>query len=249
MSSHAIQVENIVKQFGGLRAVDDVSLSVPVGERHVLLGPNGAGKTTLFSMIGGQQKPTSGRVTLLGRDATRLNAHQRTHLGLGRTFQITSLFQDITVEENLQLAVMAVSRSRFNMLRSVESFAGMMDRVDELLETWRFGADRRLPVKELSYGDQRKLELAMAVANQPKILLLDEPTSGLSTAETASVVELIRGLPRSVTVLLVEHDMDVAFEVADRFTILHNGKLIMSGTESEVRGSRHIQEIYFGDSA
>ena len=249
MSAPAIVVENVVKQFGGLKAVNDVSLSIPVGERHVLLGPNGAGKTTLFNMIGGQQRPTSGRIQLLGRDVTRMSAHRRTHLGLGRTFQITSLFQDITVEENLQLAVMALSRSRFNMVRSVGAIAELRQRVDDLLSDWRFDADRNAPVRDLSYGDQRKLELAMAVANQPKVLLLDEPTSGLSASETESVVELIRGLPDSVTVLLVEHDMDVAFEVAERFTILHNGSLILSGTRDEVRNSKHIQEIYFGESA
>lgn len=249
MTVHAISVEHVVKQFGGLRAVDDVSLHIPVGERHVLLGPNGAGKTTLFSMIGGQQRPTSGRVALSGHDVTRLTAHQRVQLGLGRTFQITSLFQHLSVQENLSLAVQASSRSRYNMLRSAASFAPVLERVRELLETWRFNAQQALLVKDLSYGDQRKLELAMAVANRPRVLLLDEPTSGLSATETASVVQLIQSLPREVTVLLVEHDMDVAFEVADRFTILHNGRLIMTGSKSEVRESQHIRDIYFGESA
>jgi branched-chain amino acid transport system ATP-binding protein len=234
-------------QFGGLRAVDGVSLEVPVGERHVLLGPNGAGKTTLFNMIGGQRKPTSGRISLLGKDVTNLAPHQRAHGGLGRTFQITSLFQEMTVEENVHLAVRALSETRFGMIQSAHSDPAIRERIHTILADWRFEAGRAIKVGDLSYGDQRKLELAMAVANHPRILLLDEPTSGLSAAETENVVALIKGLPSDVTVVVVEHDMDVAFEVADRFTILHNGRLVMSGTAEEVRGNNEIRRIYFGE--
>jgi branched-chain amino acid transport system ATP-binding protein len=248
MTPPAVSIENVVMQFGGLRAVDGVSLDIAVGERRVLLGPNGAGKTTLFNMIGGQLRPTSGGISLFGRDVTRLEPHRRAHGGLARTFQITSLFPDITVEENVHLAVHALSKTRFGMIRSANSYKQIRDRVGEILAEWRFPAGGDALVSDLSYGDQRKLELAMAVANKPRILLLDEPTSGLSAMETASVVSLIKGLPADVTVVVVEHDMDVAFEVADRFTILHNGRLVTTGTAEEVKSNEEIQRIYFGES-
>lgn len=248
MSALAVAIDNVVMQFGGLRAVDGVSLEIPVGERHVLLGPNGAGKTTLFNMISGKLRPTSGRVSLFGQDVTNLAPHRRAHGGLSRTFQITSLFYDMTVEENVHLAVRALSGTRFGMIRDAYAYPAIQERVHQILRDWRFEAHKADRVGDLSYGDQRKLELAMAVANRPRILLLDEPTSGLSASETDNVVALIKELPADVTVLVVEHDMDVAFEVADRFTILHNGRLVMSGTAAEVQGNDEIQRIYFGES-
>lgn len=247
MSVPAVAVENLVMQFGGVRAVDDVSLVVAEGERRVLLGPNGAGKTTLFNMIGGQLRPTRGSIRLFGRDATALSPHQRAHNGLARTFQITSLFAQMTVAENIHLAVQALSSSRYGMVRAAGDYRRIRERVGEILSEWRFAADRGAVVADLSYGEQRKLELAMAVANRPRLLLLDEPTSGLSATETESVVALIRGLPSDVTVIVVEHDMDVAFAVADRFTILNNGSLVMTGLAEEVRGNDEIQRIYFGE--
>jgi branched-chain amino acid transport system ATP-binding protein len=248
LSQSAVTVDNVVMQFGGLRAVDGVSLDIPVGERHVLLGPNGAGKTTLFSMIGGQRRPTSGRVRLFGKDVTGLAPYQRAHDGLGRTFQITSLFHDMSVRENIHLAVRALSDTRFAMIRDALAYPELNERIRDILADWRFTAGEETIVGDLSYGDQRKLELAMAVANRPRLLLLDEPTSGLSATETENVVALIKGLPSDVTVVVVEHDMDVAFEVADRFTILHNGRLVMTGTAAEVRGNEEIQRIYFGEN-
>ncbi|MVA99002.1 ATP-binding cassette domain-containing protein [Nitratireductor sp. CAU 1489] len=247
MSAQAVDVDNVVMQFGGLRAVDGVSLRVGVGERRVLLGPNGAGKTTLFNMIGGQLQPTSGAVRLFGQDVSRQNPYRRAHDGLARTFQITSLFPDMTVGENLHLAVRALSASRFGMIRPASQYPRIAERVADVLAEWRFPAGADTLVSNLSYGDQRKLELAMAVANRPRILLLDEPTSGLSATETESVVGLIKGLPEDVTVIVVEHDMDVAFAVADLFTILHNGRLVTTGTAAEVQANEDIQRIYFGE--
>jgi branched-chain amino acid transport system ATP-binding protein len=174
--------------------------------------------------------------------------HRRAHGGLGRTFQITSLFQEMTVEENVHLAVRALSPSRFGMIRNAYAYPQIRQRVREILDDWRFTELENTIVGDLAYGDQRKLELAMAVANRPRLLLLDEPTSGLSAGETENVVALIKNLPSDVTVLVVEHDMDVAFEVAERFTILHNGRLVMSGTAEEVKGNEEIQRIYFGES-
>ncbi len=247
MSAQAVDVDNVVMQFGGLRAVDGVSLRVGVGERRVLLGPNGAGKTTLFNMIGGQLQPTSGAVRLFGRDVSKQNPYRRAHDGLARTFQITSLFPDMTVGENVHLAVRALSTSRFGMIRPAGAYPRIAERVADILAEWRFPAGADTRVSNLSYGEQRKLELAMAVANRPRILLLDEPTSGLSATETESVVGLIKGLPEDVTVIVVEHDMDVAFAVADLFTILHNGRLVTTGTAAEVQANEDIQRIYFGE--
>lgn len=247
MTTPAVDVDNAVMQFGGLRAVDGVSLSIEKGERRVLLGPNGAGKTTLFNMIGGQLRPTSGSIRLFGHDVSRQKPHQRAHDGLARTFQITSLFPDMTVSENIHLAVRALSWTRFGMIRAAEAYGEITSRVDDILMRWHFPAGADTLVSNLSYGDQRKLELAMAVCNEPRILLLDEPTSGLSITETESVVELIKGLPEQVTVLVVEHDMDVAFAIADLFTILHNGRFVTTGTAEEVQTNEEIQRIYFGE--
>lgn len=247
MRSAAVQLEGIGISFGGLRAVSDVSIDIAVGERRVLLGPNGAGKTTLFNMIGGQLTPTNGKVRLFGEDVTALAPHRRAHKGLARTFQITSLFQDASVEENVHLAVRALSSTRYGMMRGAAVPGPVWERVRALLDDWRFTSDRRTRVCDLSYGDQRKLELAMAVAGEPRVLLLDEPTSGLSAMETESVVTLIKELPSDVTVIVVEHDMDVAFEVADRFTILQNGQMVLTGTAEEVRNNAEIRRIYFGE--
>lgn len=247
MRSAAVQLEGIGISFGGLRAVSDFSIDIAVGERRVLLGPNGAGKSTVFNMIGGQLTPMNGTVRLFGEDVTALPPHRRAHKGLARTFQITSLFQDASVEENVHLAVRALSPTRYGMMRSAGAAGPIWERVRALLDDWRFTSDRRTRVCDLSYGDQRKLELAMAVAGEPRVLLLDEPTSGLSAMETENVVTLIKELPADVTVIVVEHDMDVAFEVADRFTILQNGQMILTGTAEEVRNNAEIRRIYFGE--
>ena len=247
MKQPAVRLEGMGMSFGGLRAVSDISIDIAVGERRVLLGPNGAGKTTLFNMIGGQLRPTSGKVRLFGEDVTALPPHRRAHKGLARTFQITSLFQDASVEENIHLAVRALSPSRYGMVGGASTRGPIWERVSTLLADWRFTPNRHTRVSDLSYGDQRKLELAMAVAGEPRVLLLDEPTSGLSAMETESVVTLIKELPADVTVIVVEHDMDVAFEVADRFTILQNGQMVLTGTAEEVRNNAEIRRIYFGE--
>ncbi len=248
MTPAAVSIDGVVMQFGGLRAIDGVTLEIPIGQRRVLLGPNGAGKTTLFSTIGGQLRPTSGTIRLFGRDVTNDAPHRRAHQGLSRTFQITSLFQQASVAENVHLAVRAHSASRFQALKSAASYSEIWERVSTILADWRFLPNSNTLVRDLSYGDQRKLELAMAVANQPRILLLDEPTSGLSATETENVVKLIKGLAADVTVIIVEHDMDVAFEVADQFTILHNGRIVISGSAEEVKNNAEIQKIYFGEA-
>jgi branched-chain amino acid transport system ATP-binding protein len=244
----ALSLDQIAINFGGVQAVAGVSLDIAVGERRVLLGPNGAGKTTLFNMIGGQLRPKRGRVILFGRDITLLSPHERAHAGLTRTFQITSLFSSLSVEENIYLAVQGTSPDRYAMLRNADNVTGTTDRVGALLDQWHLTDDRHATVRDLSYGEQRKLEIAMALAHQPRLLLLDEPTAGLSTAETSNVVTLIKTLSREVTVLVIEHDMDVAFDIGERFTIMNHGRVVADGDADAIRNNAEIQSIYFGEA-
>jgi branched-chain amino acid transport system ATP-binding protein len=243
-----LRVEDVTVEFGGLRAVEKVTLDLLQGERRVMLGPNGAGKTTLFNAIGGQIRPTRGRILLDGHDVTALKPFRRAQAGLARTFQITTLFSNLTVEENVQLAVQAFSPRRYSMMRAADQLSEIVERVASLLADWRFLAERSVVVRDLSYGEQRKLEIVMALAHRPRLLLLDEPTAGLSLEETAKVVELIEELSREVTLLIIEHDMDVAFAIGDRFTVLSSGAIIADGPAESIRSNSKIQAIYFGEA-
>jgi branched-chain amino acid transport system ATP-binding protein len=242
-----LRVDHISMNFGGLTALRDVSLSLEPGERRALLGPNGAGKTTLFNVVGGQLRPSSGSVELFGADVTALAPHQRAHNGLARTFQITTLFPNLTAEDNVLLALAALRPLRYAMHRPVRSYARLRSGAAELLAQWRLDRHAGELVRNLSYGDQRQLEIVMALANRPKLLLLDEPTAGLSISETKAVTSLVRNLERDVTILFIEHDMDVAFEVADRVTVLSGGSIIADGPPEAIRNSEKVREIYLGD--
>jgi branched-chain amino acid transport system ATP-binding protein len=242
----ALSLEAVSVHFGGVRAVDTVSLDVPAGERRALLGPNGAGKTTLFNLIAGQVRPQSGRVCLFGEDVTRLPSRERARRGLSRTFQITKLFPDLSLRDNVMLAVQAGHRARFSLHRTVFTYRDLQQSVEETLFVWKLDDKAGETVRHLSYGDQRQLEIVMALANKPRLLLLDEPTAGLSSAETLMVTSLIAGLPRDITVLIVEHDMDVAFGIADRVSIMNRGGIVMEATPAEVRADAGIREMYFG---
>ena len=245
---NALVVNDVAISFGGVHAVKSVSLMLAAGERHVLLGPNGAGKTTLFNMIAGQLAPDRGTIAFFGRDLTRWRPSQRAHAGLARTFQITTLFPSLSIEENIFLAIQALSPTRYNLFRSADSVVETRTRLEALLQEWRFGTERGMIVRDLSYGEQRKLELAMALCHKPRLLLLDEPTAGLSTGETENIVGLIRGLSRDVTVLVIEHDMIVAFEIGERFTIMNQGAVVAVGTAADIRANAEIQSIYFGEA-
>jgi branched-chain amino acid transport system ATP-binding protein len=238
--------EHVSIQFGGLKAVHDVSFSMQPGERRALIGPNGAGKTTLFNLVAGQLTPSSGRILLFGQDVTRLPPFRRAALGLARTFQITNLFKHLTVAENLNLAVQALQPSKYAMHRPLISYAEVTTRTERLLKQWRLWDRRDELTRNLSYGDQRELEILMALAGQPRLLLLDEPTAGLSAAETRLVEGIVRALPRDITILLIEHDLDIAFELADRVTVLHFGQILVDGLPAEVRGDARVDEIYIG---
>ncbi len=242
----ALGVERLTLDFGGLRAVADVSLAVPVGERRVILGPNGAGKTTLFNLITGLLAPLGGTIRLFADDITALAPFRRARLGLGRTFQTSTLFPRLTVMESVLLAVQGADRARFSLLRPQGTYRHLARRAEDLLAEWDLADRRDATTRELSYGEQRQVELLLALAGRPRVLLLDEPTAGLSPAETATVVAMIQRFPRDVTVLLIEHDMDVALALAERVTVMHEGRVLAEGTRDEVHADPRVTEIYLG---
>jgi branched-chain amino acid transport system ATP-binding protein len=244
-----LRLENVSRHFGGLKAVDAVSLVVQPGERHALIGPNGAGKTTLFNLISGEFPPTSGRIELFGSDVTRLPAYKRAALGIARTFQITKLFPALTVRENVLVACTALDRRRLAMHRGVRSFPDLRDAADRLLDSFGLSSLSGEVAKNLSYGDQRKLEVALSMAGRPRLLLLDEPMAGLSAGESRSMHDLIEKLDPSIAVVLIEHDMDVAFAFAERVTVLHQGRVMTEGSRDEVSANRDVQQIYLGDAS
>jgi len=242
----ALRVTGLSKRFGGLLAVSDVALAIEPGERRVLIGPNGAGKTTLFNLISGTLLPTAGSITLFGHGVTKLTPDRRAALGMARTFQINTLFPGLSAFDNVMLAVQANDPARFAMHRRREAYPRLAERAERLLHAWGLGGDAATIARDLSYGRQRQLEIVMAVACEPKVLLLDEPTSGLSPAETAMISEMILRLPREIAMLVIEHDMDVAFKLADSVTVMHLGSVIAQGTPEAVRASAEVREIYLG---
>ncbi len=247
--SSALTVERLTKSFGGLTAVNGVDLTIEAGERRALIGPNGAGKTTLFNLISGTLPPSSGRLLLFGADVTGLPPYARAHRGLARTFQITTLFRNLTVRDNVLLAVQALDPVKRVFYRRRRAYTRLLDRAQALLEQWRLAAQADVVVRELSYGEQRQLEIIMAMAGEPRLLLLDEPTAGLSPAETTVVVGIIQTLGRDLAMLVIEHDMDVAFELADRITVLHQGQVLTEGDGSAIRRNPQVNEIYLGSAS
>jgi branched-chain amino acid transport system ATP-binding protein len=239
-------LDSITVQFGGLRAVDNVSLRVAAGARRAIIGPNGAGKTTLFNAITGMVRATSGRVIFDGVDVTRAGVHIRARAGMSRTFQITNLFPNLTVAENMQLALHGASPRKFAMLGSPVLSAEEAARIERALGLSRLGERSAAPVNALSYGEQRQLEMAMALATSPKLLLLDEPAAGLSPAERVIVSDVIRGLPRDLTLILIEHDMDLVLQLVDYVTVLDNGKLLVEAPPAEIRTNAAVQDVYLG---
>lgn len=242
----AIRVEALSKVFGGLTAVDGVSLDVRAGERRVLIGPNGAGKTTLFHCITGTLRPTRGSVSLFGREVTRDPEHRRTALGMGRTFQITNVFPELTLLENLALAIVGTDRRKWVMHRDLRRFDEVKRQALEGLEAVGLAGRAERPVRLLSYGERRQLELALALNTRPKVLFLDEPCAGLSPSERQRIARMIAALPREITLVMIEHDMDVALGLADRVTVLHHGRVILEGSPEEVRANSEVRDVYFG---
>ena len=242
----ALSLQGLVMEFGGLRAVDQVSLAVRPGERRAIIGPNGAGKTTLFSLISGEQRATSGTIELFGADVTRLPPHRRAALGLARTYQITNLFPRLSVLDNCLLAVQALLPMKLHLHRALARYPEVFARARTVLESVGLGAKRDEAVKNLSHGEQRQLEIGLALAGSPRVILLDEPTAGLSPAESQLMTELLKRLDPAITLLVIEHDMDVAFALTDRITVLHYGRVVADGQSQAVKADPLVQEIYLG---
>jgi branched-chain amino acid transport system ATP-binding protein len=232
--------------FAGVKAVRGVTMSIVSGERRAIIGPNGAGKTTLFNLIGGQLHPSSGTIRLLGRDVRALPAHRRTYLGLSRTFQISRLFLDLTVLENMLLGVQGTRLAKLSLFRPAQADRGVRERAEELLAQWQLIDYRDKAVRNLSYGTQRQLEIAMALAPSPRLLLLDEPTAGLSRVERNLVTARLGALDPELSVLLTEHDMDVVFDFARHITVLDHGEIMADGDPQTVQRNPAVHEIYFG---
>jgi branched-chain amino acid transport system ATP-binding protein len=247
MTDTILSLIDVNKSFGGLRAADGIRLDVRRGEFRAVIGPNGAGKTTLFNLITGFLPPDSGRISLEGRDVTGLPPYRLFRAGLSRTFQITSVFSDLSVLENLQVALLSYHRQLFDIFRPVAR--SHLAECDRLIELVGLGGERRRPAGTLAHGDQKKLELAVALANKPHLLLLDEPTAGMASAERLETIHMVHRIAKQlgVTVLFTEHDMQVVFSVADRISVLHQGAIVAEGTPQEVRQSARVQQIYLGE--
>jgi branched-chain amino acid transport system ATP-binding protein len=241
-----LELDGVGRRYGELRAVDSVTLEVEAGSRHALIGPNGAGKSTLFHLISGTVRASSGRIRFLGADVTRRSPHRRTQLGMGRTFQHSSLFDELTARENVAIAVQRKLGHAPNPVLPTGRFSDVDERSEELLELVGLADLGGVEAGSLSYGHRRQLEIALALATEPRLLLLDEPTAGMSRDETQRFRELIDTLPGELTLMIVEHDMDVVFGLATVISVLDAGSLIATGPPAEIRSSAAVQEAYLG---
>ncbi len=241
-----LELKSLSKRFGGLQAVRGVSLKIMPGDRKAIIGPNGAGKTTLFNLISGIFPASSGQVLLFGRDVTGWPSHRRAALGMARTFQVTSLFPKLTVLDNVLLAIKGRRTSKFVMWRFLSSYREVYDKAHELLARAAFLNRKDIEVRHLSHGEQRQLEIVVGLAGDPDILLLDEPAAGLSSGKSAEMARFLRGLDPKMAILLIEHDMDIVFDIADDISVLHFGEILESGSANRIRSSAKVQEIYLG---
>ena len=243
-----IETQNLTKYFGALAAVDDVSLKIEAGTLHAIIGPNGAGKTTFFNMLSGNLKPTSGKVFYKGMDLTGKPIHRMIHLGIGRSFQITNIFPNLTVHENIRLASQAMEDNNFHFLMDTAKMVRCEERTAEVIERVGLKSQSLLPARALSHGDQRKLELGMILAPDPEVLLLDEPTAGMATDQVPELITLIQEVQQSgtKTVILVEHNMNVVMSVSDKITVMHQGKVLAEGTPAEIAANQEVQTAYLG---
>jgi len=244
---NALVVDQLTKSFGGLRVTRNVNLNVQQGERRLIIGPNGAGKTTLFNLITGELAPDGGSVHLFGRDITRVPTRKRTHLGMARTYQIITLFAHDAIEHNVKLALLGLSPLRWNPAAPLSAQNHLTVQARDALRRVGLEHIAERPLAKTSYGERRRVEIAMALAQNPKLVLLDEPFAGLSIDERQDVRKLLIAIPREVTIVMIEHDMDVALDLADRITLLHFGEVIVEGTRAEVVADSRTREVYLGE--
>ncbi|MCX7154755.1 MAG: ABC transporter ATP-binding protein [Proteobacteria bacterium] len=242
----ALEVRNLSKSFGGLPATNDVSLAIVAGERRLIIGPNGAGKTTLFNLITGDLRADKGSIKIFGEEVARLRTDQRAQRGLARTFQIITLFPRDTLAHNVVLAMLGLSPARWDALRPLARRRDLYEKAREVLARVGLEAVAERPLSQISYGEKRRVEIAMALAQNPKLLLLDEPLAGLSHEERQGVQALLAAIPRDITVVMIEHDMDTALSFAEQITLLHYGKVIVEGTRAEVVAHPRTREVYLG---
>lgn len=242
-----LETKNLQHRFGSLKVLFGVDLQIEEGERHAVIGPNGAGKTTLFNTITGTYVPTSGNVFYKGKDITGFPPHKLARIGIGRSFQITSTFTRLTAFQNIRLAILSKEGIRFNLLRNVDKMQKITNETDELLRRINLFEDRDVKASDLSYGKSRALEISMALAMDPELVLLDEFSAGMSREETADAVKLVRKMTEGKTVVLIEHDMDVVFGLADRITVLHYGKVLATGKPDDIRNNQEVKAAYLGD--
>jgi branched-chain amino acid transport system ATP-binding protein len=246
MTSPVLELSGLCKSFGGLQVTKSVDLRVEAGERHLLIGPNGAGKTTLFNLIAGDLPPNLGSIRLMGKDVTRTSTAQRAQLGLARTYQIITLFGRDTLLHNVKLALMGRLAQRWRNWGSFEADAKLSQRAMAVLDLVGLAAKAQLPIQQTSYGEKRRLEIAMALAQEPQLLLLDEPLAGLSSQEREAISALLSSIGRDITIIMIEHDMKAALAFADRITLLHYGEVITAGTRQQVVDDPRTREIYLG---
>jgi branched-chain amino acid transport system ATP-binding protein len=242
-----LESKELYHDFSGLKVLFDVNLQVKAGERHAIIGPNGAGKTTLFNVITGTYRPSGGHVFFKGRDITGARPYELTRIGIGRSFQITSTFNRLTAFQNIRLAVLSKRGVRFQMFRMVDGMEEITRETDEILKRINLDRERDMPAGVLSYGKHRSLEISMALATDPELVMLDEPTAGMSRDETHHAVDLIRRLTEGKTLVIIEHDMDVVFSLADRITVLHYGQILATGPPDEIRKNQAVKDAYLGE--
>ncbi len=242
-----LETRDLSHDFDGLQVLSRVDLSVRQGERHAIIGPNGAGKTTLFNVVTGTYRPRAGRVVFRGQDVTGASPHRLVRLGMGRSFQITSTFSRLSTFENVRMGILGRRGVRFNLLRQVGAMRDVTREADEVLQRINLTAERDLPARLLSYGKHRALEISLAMTTDPQLVLLDEPTAGMSRDETQTAVALIRRLTEGRTVVIIEHDMDVVFSLADRITVLHHGEILATGAPQEIKANQAVKDAYLGD--
>jgi len=244
---YALEAQHLTKFFGGVRVLEDISFEVPVGERLAIIGPNGAGKTTLLNMINGQIPPTAGKIIFFERDITNLPTHRRAHIGQARSFQLSSLFPRLSVMENTYLVLHGLRRSRYDLVRSVRRYRAVREKAEKVVRDAGLWSRRNELLGTLAYGDQRRLEINLCMATDPRLLLLDEPSNGLTKDEGRQVIDMInQHIGRDVTVLVVAHDMELVFQVADRIMVLFEGEIIACDSCDIVRCDPRVQEIYIG---